>query len=82
MAPEADRFSYNIRNFGRWVACAIGFLSIWFACIFFGFVIPMETFDHGDVVSAAWAGILATLGAVIGPVLAFFVIRYISRRVF
>jgi hypothetical protein len=60
----------------------MGFLSIWFACIFVGFVIPMETFDHGDVQSALWATVLASLGAVMGPVLAFFVIRYISRRVF
>jgi uncharacterized protein YacL len=64
---------------GQYIILTFVFMFIWFACIFTGFVIPMMTFDHGDVESAAIATIFATLGAIIGPILAFFVVRSIHR---
>jgi hypothetical protein len=72
-----ERVDYIFRKAGRWVALIVAFLSIWFSCIALGFIIPMNTLDHGDVASAAGATIFSALGAIVGPIVALFVIRAI-----
>jgi hypothetical protein len=73
------RLDYIRRRAGHWIALATAFVSIWLTCIWTGFVIPMNTLDHGDVSSAFAATIFAGLGGVVGPFIAFFVIRSIGR---
>jgi hypothetical protein len=75
----AERLDHIFRNVGHSIALATAFLSIWFACIALGFIIPMNTLDHGDVASAMGATIFASLGAIVGPILAYFVVRSIRR---
>ena len=53
---------------------ALIFVAIWMATIFAGFAIP-QLFDR-DVVGAAMSGIFMVVGLVVGPIIAFVVLRF------
>ena len=57
----------------------IAFLFAWLTCVALGYVIPMMTYDHGDVVSAFMAMIYLPVAAIIGLLLASLVVYAISR---
>ena len=80
LRPESFLRSADIRRrAGYWLALATAFISIWLICIQLGFIIPMNTLDHGDVASVFSAAVFAGVGAVLGPFIAFFAIRSIRR---
>jgi len=74
----SNRLNYVFHSAGRCVALVVAFVSIWFVCIWLGFVIPMNTLDR-DVGSVAAATIFSALGGILGPFVAYFVIRSIRR---
>ena len=53
---------------------ALIFVAIWLATIFAGFAIP-QLFDR-DVVGAAMSGIFMVVGLVVGPIIAFVILRF------
>jgi hypothetical protein len=75
----ALRLDHIFRSAGRWIAFAVVFFSICFTFTILGYLIPMNTIDHGDVGSVVWASILMPAGAIVGPIAAFFAIRSIRR---
>jgi len=57
----------------------IAFLGTWLACVALGYVIPMMTYDHGDVVSAFMVMIYVPIAAIIGLLPASLLVYAISR---